>query len=98
VGGGGGADGPQDFLKTNAAMFQRRRDLVVAGLNAAEGVTCPVPEGAFYVYPSIAGCLGKTSRGGRPITTTRPSPRRFSRRPAPPSSSARPSASRPTSA
>jgi aspartate aminotransferase len=61
-------DGPQDFLKTNAAMFQRRRDLVVAGLNAAPGVTCPVPEGAFYVYPSIAGCLGKTSRGGRRIT------------------------------
>jgi aspartate aminotransferase len=60
--------GPQDFLKTNAAMFQRRRDLVVAGLNAAEGVSCPVPEGAFYVYPSIAGCLGKTSRGGRQIT------------------------------
>jgi aspartate aminotransferase len=60
--------GPQDFLRTNAAMFQRRRDLVVAGLNAAEGVTCPVPEGAFYVYPSIAGCLGKTSRGGRKIT------------------------------
>jgi aspartate aminotransferase len=60
--------GPQDFLKTNAAMFQRRRDLVVAGLNAATGITCPVPEGAFYVYPSIAGCLGKTSRGGRRIT------------------------------
>jgi aspartate aminotransferase len=60
-------DGPQDFLAPNAAMFQRRRDLVVAGLNAAEGVTCPVPEGAFYVYPSIAGCLGKTSRGGRRI-------------------------------
>ena len=60
--------GPQDFLKANAAMFQRRRDLVVAGLNAAAGITCPVPEGAFYVYPSIAGCLGKTSRGGRPIT------------------------------
>jgi aspartate aminotransferase len=48
-------------------MFQRRRDLVVAGLDAAPGVTCPVPEGAFYVYPSIAGCLGKTSRGGRRI-------------------------------
>jgi aspartate aminotransferase len=60
--------GPQDFLKTNAAMFQRRRDLVVAGLNAAAGITCPVPEGAFYVYPSIAGCIGKTSRGGRSIT------------------------------
>jgi aspartate aminotransferase len=61
-------DGPQDFIRSNAALFQRRRDLVVAGLNAAEGVACPVPEGAFYVYPSIAGCLGKTSRGGRKIT------------------------------
>ena len=60
--------GPQDFLKTNAAMFQRRRDLVVAGLNAAPGVSCPVPEGAFYVYPSVAGCIGRTSRGGRRIT------------------------------
>jgi len=59
--------GPQDFLKDNAAMFQRRRDLVVAGLNAAEGVACPMPEGAFYVYPSITGCLGKTSRGGTRI-------------------------------
>ena len=61
-------EGPQDFLKTNAAMFQRRRDLVVAGLNATEGITCPVPEGAFYVYPSIAGCLGRTSSGGTRIT------------------------------
>ena len=43
-------------------MFQRRRDLVVEMLNAAEGITCPTPEGAFYVYPSIAGCIGKTSR------------------------------------
>jgi aspartate aminotransferase len=60
--------GPQDFLRTNASLFQRRRDLVVEGLNAASGVSCPVPEGAFYVYPSIAGCLGKTSRGGRTIT------------------------------
>ncbi|MEM7719817.1 MAG: aminotransferase class I/II-fold pyridoxal phosphate-dependent enzyme, partial [Pseudomonadota bacterium] len=40
-----------------------------AGLNACEGITCPVPEGAFYVYPSIAGCLGKTSRGGATLTT-----------------------------
>jgi len=61
-------EGPQDFLKTNAAMFQRRRDLVVAGLNATEGITCPVPVGAFYVYPSIAGCLGRTSSGGTRIT------------------------------
>jgi aspartate aminotransferase len=56
--------GPQDFLRDNAAMFQRRRDLVVSMLNQADGVTCPTPQGAFYVYPSIAGCLGKTSRGG----------------------------------
>ena len=57
-------NGPQEFLAPAVEMFLRRRDLVVAGLNAAEGITCPVPEGAFYVYPSIAGCLGKTSPGG----------------------------------
>jgi aspartate aminotransferase len=57
-------NGPQDFLKENAALFQRRRDLVVRMLNEAEGVTCPVPEGAFYVYPSIAGCMGKTTPKG----------------------------------
>ncbi len=57
-------DGPQAFLKDHAAVFQRRRDLVVSMLNAAEGVDCPVPSGAFYVYPSIARCLGRTSRHG----------------------------------
>jgi aspartate aminotransferase len=61
-------DGPQDYLRDNAAMFQRRRDLVVGMLNEAPGVTCPVPEGAFYVYPSIAGCIGKTSKAGTRIT------------------------------
>ena len=60
-------NGPQDFLAPNAALFQRRRDMVVAALNAAEGITCPVPEGAFYVYPSVAGCIGKTSQGGSRI-------------------------------
>ncbi|TVP71804.1 MAG: pyridoxal phosphate-dependent aminotransferase [Rhodobacteraceae bacterium] len=59
--------GPQDYIATNNALFQRRRDLVVGMLNAAEGVICPVPEGAFYVYPSIAGCIGKTSAGGAKI-------------------------------
>ena len=59
--------GPQDYIATNNALFQRRRDLVVEMLNAAEGVECPVPEGAFYVYPSIAGCIGKTSAGGAKI-------------------------------
>ncbi len=56
--------GPQDYIAENNRTFQRRRDLVVEMLNAAEGVVCPVPEGAFYVYPSIAGCIGKTSEGG----------------------------------
>ncbi len=60
-------EGPQDFLAENRAVFQRRRDLVVEMLNAAQGVTCPVPEGAFYVYPSIAGCIGKRSVGGTEI-------------------------------
>ncbi len=61
--------GPQDYIAESVAVFQRRRDLVVDGLNAAAGITCPVPEGAFYVYPSIEGCLGKTSKGGAAITT-----------------------------
>ena len=56
--------GPQDYIAESTAHFLRRRDFVVAGLNAAEGVVCPVPDGAFYVYPSIAGCIGKTSQGG----------------------------------
>ena len=59
--------GPQDYIAENNKIFQRRRDLVVEMLNAAEGVECPVPEGAFYVYPSIAGCIGKTSEAGTVI-------------------------------
>ena len=57
-------NGTQDYLAPNRALFQRRRDLVVAMLNQAPGVTCPKPEGAFYVYPDISGCIGKTSAGG----------------------------------
>ena len=57
-------NGPQDFLAPNRALFQRRRDLVVGMLNMAKGVTCPTPEGAFYVYPDIAVCIGKTSAKG----------------------------------
>lgn len=60
--------GPQDFLATNAALFQKRRDLVVSMLNQATGLECPRPEGAFYVYPSIKGCIGKTSQGGALIS------------------------------
>ena len=56
--------GPQEFLKDNVALFQRRRDLVVGMLNAADGISCPVPDGAFYVYPSIAELIGKTSESG----------------------------------
>lgn len=57
-------NGPQDFIDANKAVFQRRRDLVVRMLNQAEGITCPKPEGAFYVYPSVAACIGKTSASG----------------------------------
>ncbi|CAM3312220.1 pyridoxal phosphate-dependent aminotransferase [Paracoccus nototheniae] len=56
--------GPQDYIRDSRAVFQRRRDLVVAGLNACPGLDCPVPQGAFYVYPSMAGLIGKTSAGG----------------------------------
>ncbi|MCC5974152.1 MAG: pyridoxal phosphate-dependent aminotransferase [Rubellimicrobium sp.] len=56
--------GPQDFLAPNRALFQRRRDLVVGMLNATPGITCPVPEGAFYVYPDITPLIGRTSRDG----------------------------------
>ncbi|GGC18414.1 aspartate aminotransferase [Marivita lacus] len=62
-------NGPQEFLAERNEAFRKRRDLVVAGLNAAEGITCAVPEGAFYVYPSIAGCIGKTSAAGTLIDT-----------------------------
>jgi aspartate aminotransferase len=58
-------NGPQDFLKEWLAVFQSRRDLVVDGLNAANGITCLRPAGAFYVFPSCAGLIGRTSKGGR---------------------------------
>ncbi|HEY4547263.1 MAG TPA: pyridoxal phosphate-dependent aminotransferase [Pedomonas sp.] len=58
-------NGPQDFLKERAKVFQQRRDLVVKMLNDAEGITCPTPEGAFYVYPSCAGMIGKTTPDGK---------------------------------
>lgn len=57
-------NGPQDFLAERNEVFKTRRDLVVAELNKAEGLHCPTPEGAFYVYPSCAGAIGKTSPGG----------------------------------
>jgi aspartate aminotransferase len=57
-------NGTQDFIPANNEVFKRRRDMVVEMLNAAEGITCPKPEGAFYVYPSVAGCIGKTTPAG----------------------------------
>ncbi len=62
-------NGPQDYIATSKAAFQRRRDLVVSMLGQAKGLTCPKPEGAFYVYPSIAGCIGKTAPSGKVIET-----------------------------
>ena len=61
-------NGPQDFLAPNRKLFQGRRDLVVAMLNDARGIKCPKPEGAFYVYPDISGCIGLTSPAGTKIT------------------------------
>jgi aspartate aminotransferase len=60
-------NGTQHYIAENNETFTRRRNLVVEMLNSIEGVTCPVPEGAFYVYPSIAGLIGKTSAGGTEI-------------------------------
>jgi aspartate aminotransferase len=60
-------NGPQDFIPRNKAAFKERRDLVVSMLNQAKGIKCPKPEGAFYVYPSCEGLIGKTSSGGRKI-------------------------------
>jgi aspartate aminotransferase len=61
-------NGPQDFLAEMTAVYKERRDLVVSMLNTAPGLNCPTPEGAFYVFPSIHGCIGKTSRGGVEIS------------------------------
>jgi len=60
-------NGPQDYIPMSRAAFQRRRDLVVSMLNQAKGIKCPTPEGAFYVYPSIAGCIGKSAADGTVI-------------------------------
>ena len=62
-------NGTQDFIKPNQVLFEGRRDLVVSMLNQASGMTCPTPEGAFYVYPSVAGCIGKTAPSGKVIAT-----------------------------
>ncbi len=62
-------DGPQDFIPKSRKVFEGRRDLVVSMLNQARGLKCPVPEGAFYVYPSCAELIGKATPGGKVIET-----------------------------
>ncbi len=64
-------DAPQDMVGEMVAAYHRRRDLVVGMLRQAPGLTCDVPEGAFYVFPSIAGCIGRVTAGGRRIETDR---------------------------
>ena len=62
-------NGPQDFLRERNVAFRERRDLVVAMLNDAPGLSCPTPEGAFYVYPDATGVMGKTTPKGKKIET-----------------------------
>lgn len=62
-------NGPQDYIEMSRPIFEGRRDLVVKMLNDAKGITCHTPEGAFYVYPSIAECIGKTAPSGKVIGT-----------------------------
>ncbi|OYW52083.1 MAG: aspartate aminotransferase [Rhizobiales bacterium 12-68-15] len=62
-------NGPQDFIPRNNAVFKGRRDLVVSMLNQANGLQCPTPEGAFYVFPSCAGTIGKTTKSGKVLAT-----------------------------
>ncbi len=62
-------NGDQGFLDEWRAVFQGRRDMVVGALNGIDGIDCLTPDGAFYVFPSIAGLLGKTSAGGRTLSS-----------------------------
>ena len=62
-------DGPQDLIQEHRDDYKRRRDLVVGWLNEAKGIKCHKPEGAFYVFPNVAGCLGKTTPKGKRLDT-----------------------------
>ena len=62
-------NGPQDFIAAHNKIFKERRDLVVSMLNQTKGLSCAIPEGAFYVYPSCAGTIGKTAPSGKVIAT-----------------------------
>jgi aspartate aminotransferase len=62
-------EGPQDFIARHNAIFKERRDLCVSMLNQACGIKCPKPEGAFYVFPSCEGTIGRTAPSGRELRT-----------------------------
>jgi aspartate aminotransferase len=62
-------EGPQDFIARHNAIFKERRDLCVSMLNQSRGLHCPKPEGAFYVYPSCAGAIGRTAPSGKKLET-----------------------------
>jgi aspartate aminotransferase len=62
-------DGPQDFISEHNKIFKERRDLCVSMLNQANGIRCPKPEGAFYVYPSCSGTIGKVAPNGKKLAT-----------------------------
>ncbi len=61
--------GPQDFIAEHNKIFKERRDLVVSMLNQASGIECATPTGAFYVYPSVAGLIGKTTPDGKALAS-----------------------------
>ena len=63
--------GPQDFIKDRTRSFQDRRDIVVSMINQATGLSCPTPNGAFYIYPSCAGVIGKKTPTGKIINNDR---------------------------
>ena len=62
-------EGPQDFIAKHNKIFKERRDLCVSMLNQSRGLKCPTPEGAFYVYPSCAGTIGRTAQSGKKLET-----------------------------
>jgi aspartate aminotransferase len=62
-------NGPQDGAREQSAAYKRRRDIAVKMLNESQGISCHSPEGAFYVFPNVAGCIGKTTAGGRKLNT-----------------------------
>jgi aspartate aminotransferase len=62
-------EGPQDFIDEHNKIFKERRDLCVAMINQAKGLKCPKPEGAFYIYPSCAGTMGRTAPSGKTLAS-----------------------------